>query len=112
MFKLLAVCALAAPLLALAEGGSLGDPTRPTALNEVVSTKVGDSGPRWRLQSTRVSAERRVAVINGKTLRVGDVVDGATLVDIRSNGVSLHFGRGRVELPLVPQTAQIRKGEK
>lgn len=105
---LLGVLLLPLPLMAVE--GAFGDPTRPTSLHESTGVKSKDAGPKWRLHSTRVASNQRTAVINGRSLSVGDSIDGATVADIRSDGVSLHVGGRRVELPLVPQAAQIRKG--
>lgn len=106
-----ALCALLASGLAFAQGGSLGDPTRPTALNEAPPVRrAGPAEPRWTLHSTLVAPGRQLAVINGRPVRVGDVVEGATVVDIRRDGVTLDNKQGRMELPLHPQTQPIRKG--
>lgn len=94
-----------------AESGALGDPTRPTALHEVrAQDRAAVKGPRWQLQSTLVAADRRVAVINGRQLRVGESVDGATVVDIRADGVTLQVDRRRMDLRLHPQSTSIRNG--
>lgn len=104
---LLAALLLPQPLWAV--DGAFGDPTRPSSLHDSSSVKVREAGPRWRLQSIRVASDRRTAVINERSVGVGETVDGATVTAIRSDGVSLQAGGQRVELPLVPQAAQIRK---
>lgn len=107
----LAAVAMLVAVRAWAEGGALGDPTRPTALNEVtVQDRAVSRAPRWRLQSTLVAADRRIAVINGRQLRLGESVDGATVVDIRAEGVTLQVDRLLMDLRLHPQSASIRKG--
>ena len=97
---LLALVLLGAAGLAPAQ--QLGDPTRPTALDE---PQAGDAavraGPRWRLQSTLVADNRRLAVINGRTVAPGDRIDGATVRDVRQEGVTLEVDGRRVELRML-----------
>jgi MSHA biogenesis protein MshK len=76
-----------------------GDPTRPTSLSEPEAARVVQ-GPRWRLQSTLVADNRRVAVINGRTVAQGERVDGAQLVEVRSDGVTLEEDGQRFQLRL------------
>ncbi|MEX1081888.1 MAG: hypothetical protein WD382_04935 [Halofilum sp. (in: g-proteobacteria)] len=48
----------------------------------------------WQLASTLVSGDRRVARINGQSVRPGDTVGGATVLAIESGRVRLDY-RGR-----------------
>lgn len=117
MFRLLILAASASALLgawtARAEGAAVGDPTRPTALNQAPAPdRTRAEGPRWKLQSTVIAPDRQLAVINGKQLRTGDRVDGATVLEIRSDGVTLQVDLRRMELRLVPQAVSIREGAK
>lgn len=97
---------LAAALLALAGAAGaqqgLGDPTRPTSLAEPEPVaRTAQSGPRWRLQSTLVAEERRLAIINGRTVGPGDRVDGATVREVRRDGVTLEVDGRRIELRML-----------
>lgn len=86
----------------LGHAQQLGDPTRPTALDEPEAAgAVAKAGPRWRLQSTLVADHRRLAVINGRTLAPGDRIDGATVRDVRQDGVTLEVDGRRVELRML-----------
>lgn len=97
---LLALAVLAAAGLAQAQ--QLGDPTRPTALDEPEAAgQAVKAGPRWRLQSTLVADNRRLAVINGRTVTSGDRIDGATVRDVRQDGVTLEVDGRRVELRML-----------
>jgi MSHA biogenesis protein MshK len=97
---LLALLLLGAAGLAPAQ--QLGDPTRPTALDEPAAAEAaGKAGPRWRLQSTLVADNRRLAVINGRTVAPGDRIDGATVRDVRQEGVTLEVDGRRVELRML-----------
>lgn len=106
--SLLTLCALA--FGASAQDG-LRDPTQPTALNERAraSTSSVVAGPRWRLQSTLIADDRRLAVINGKTLRVGDAVDRATLIEVRAEGVTLEYERVRMDILLLPASVRVKR---
>lgn len=89
----------------------LRDPTQPTALNERARAPTSPvvAGPRWRLQSTLIAEDRRLAVINGKTLRVGDAVDSATLVEVRADGVTLEYERVRMDILLLPASVRVKR---
>lgn len=47
-----------------------------------------------RLQAIKSERGRRAAVINGKVVRVGDAVDGATVTGIAANSVVI-FAEGK-----------------
>jgi MSHA biogenesis protein MshK len=96
---------LGAAGLARAQDAGLRDPTRPPA---VLAAPVGTPGQDGvpgepQLQSILVSLRpggRRVAVIDGKTLRQGDRIDGALVETIRPTEVVLRKGKQRQILKL------------
>jgi len=88
---------------------ALGDPTRPTSLAEPEPARPAESGPRWRLQSTLVADTRRLAVINGRTVAQGERIDGATLREVRQEGVTLEIEGRRVELRVLQGTADVKR---
>lgn len=92
------VLAVAAP--ASAADMAFPDPTRPLAY---------EGGGELVLQTTIVSAHRRVAVINGRTLRVGDKIAGATVTEIRPFEVVLASGQRTRVLRAVPVTKPLNK---
>lgn len=105
-------------LLALAAtqvvaGEELGDPTRPTALVEPLSAPAvgapASAGPRWHLGSTVVSEARQIAVINGRTLRRGDRIEKATLLEIFKDRVVLDYEGRRMTVRLRPETVQVKR---
>lgn len=105
---------LAAALLAVAGGAfaqqGLGDPTRPTSLAEPEPVaRAVESGPRWRLQSTLVADSRRLAVINGRTVAQGERIDGATLREVRQEGVTLDIDGRQVELRILPGSVGVKR---
>lgn len=105
---LLWMLAIAPATLAWAEPG-LGDPTQPTALSEPGSEQRAAALPRWRLQSTLIADDRKVAVINGRALAQGERIEGATLLEIRSDGVTLQQDGQKLDLRL-PGKVDVRSG--
>ena len=96
--------------LALAPGlarAQLADPTRPPPEAQVVAGAQAApvrSGPQ--LQSVlNGNHGRQVAVIDGQALRVGDKINGATLVQIGKDQVVLQHGRVRQVLKLYPDAS-------
>ena len=108
MSRLVAAALLVVPALAAAQGG-LGDPTRPTSLSEPDSVLAAVQGPRWRLQSTLVADTRRLAVINGRTVAQGGRIDGATVVEVRRDGVTLDHEGQRIVLHLLPGSLDVKR---
>jgi MSHA biogenesis protein MshK len=95
------LCALAmAPASGQALAQALSDPTRPPALGDAA----GEAAPAaaFRLQSVLISRGRRIAVIDGRTVVVGDKVGDATLAAIAETEVSLKRGEERETLKLYP----------
>ncbi|WP_259057514.1 general secretion pathway protein GspB [Methylohalomonas lacus] len=92
------------PTFAAAE--SLPDPTRPfgydTSPIEIVEE---DELPReqvnWRLSGIRISPDDRSAILNGRLLREGEMVDGAELVEIRPASVLIDFDNKRIRVDLL-----------
>jgi len=80
------------------EKPAMRDPLRPpdyggaTGASEQQQARFDASA--WQLASTLVSRERRSAIINGRNVREGARVGGATVVEIRSGRVTLDY-RGR-----------------
>lgn len=100
-------------LLALTCGASgparaqLADPTRPPPEAQLVAGAQAApvrSGPQ--LQSVlNGNHGRQVAVIDGQALRVGDKINGATLVQVGKDQVVLQHGRVRQVLKLYPDAS-------
>lgn len=73
---------LAGPVIAL------DDPTRPPGY-ALPSSKGGASGPFWHVSAIRIAAKNKSAIVNGRTVSVGNRVDGATVIDIEPTEVTL-----------------------
>jgi MSHA biogenesis protein MshK len=79
----------------------LADPTRPA--DATGAAREGSSGPSGpALQSVLISPHRRIAIVNGKTLKLGDKVGKARLVSITETEVVLQNGKDRQILKLYP----------
>ena len=76
---------------------TLPDPTRPVAVGE--SENVRNRG----LTSIRINARQRTAVIDGRTVSVGDAVSGGVVQDIRPDEVLIRRGDKVSTLRLMPE---------
>jgi len=85
--------ALFLPAMVMAAQHERRDPLRPPGEIGAVSEPSFDASA-WQLFSTLVADGRRVAIINDRTVRVGDRVEGARVVAIESGRVELDY-RGR-----------------
>lgn len=78
----------------------LPDPTRPPLSSGAVVHRKGP--PRkWQLTSLLISPERKVAVINGQVVRVGDSINGARLVSIEPGRALLQHAGQNIRLELI-----------
>ncbi|MGV7207479.1 MSHA biogenesis protein MshK [Oxalobacteraceae bacterium A2-2] len=105
--RLLAACLLVCAVQAGAQAQGLADPTRPPpeALRQAgaADAEAPVAGPR--LQSVLVGeGGRRVAVIDGQTVRLGEKYQGAVLVEVGKNKVVLQRGAAKQVLTLYPET--------
>lgn len=82
-------CAAGAPL----EGA---DPMRPPGAPAAGTSRA----PSWTLSSTLVGDGRRLAVVNGRLVGVGDRVDGARVIDIDPRRVRLAVDGRAFDVPL------------
>jgi MSHA biogenesis protein MshK len=99
---------LAGALLALAPGAfaQLSDPTRPPDAAPVQGSAASAGAARPQLQSVLISNQsggRRLAVIDGRSVRAGDKVGGAVVVGIGEASVTLRRGKTLETLRLYPK---------
>jgi len=78
--------------------GGLGDPMQPPAFLRAAGPTAGQSAPAparaaMVLQSTLMSRGRRIAMIDGKSLSVGDRIGAARIVAIGPASVTLREGQ-------------------
>ena len=102
---MIAAIALLAP--SVVHSQTLNDPTRPPP--SVLAAQKGsigvppaggtgaeaDSAPRVQMLS--IGPSRKYAVISGRVVRVGGMIDGAKLVEVRPNAVVLQSAEGARE---------------
>ena len=91
---------------AQADMGDLPDPTRPHRAST-------GGAPPSGVQSILISPQRKVAVVHGRTVTVGDRVGDAVVTDIRPYEVILNRGGRESHLRLVPRMDKTgREGNK
>jgi hypothetical protein len=78
---------------------NIPDPTRPSGWHDGGGSTVNQG---LVLQGTTISASRRIAVINGQRLAVGDRVQGATVVEVLPFQVRLQRAGRDITLRLTP----------
>ena len=109
-FAALASLALASAVQA--QTGAMPDPTRPPGSLSVPGARVGEAGvpgAQPQVQSILISLRaggRRVAVIDGKTVRQGQRIGGAVVESIHATQVVLRRGNQRQVLKLFRPAAR------
>lgn len=93
----------------------LPDPTRPPIEIGASSGQSGrgeasggDAAQRG-LQSVIISPNRRAAIINGKTVELGEKYNDAQLTEVTENGVVLSGAQGKQRLLLMFPAVKIKK---
>jgi MSHA biogenesis protein MshK len=102
MRKIFPAClasALAALSLSIAHAQVLVDPTRPPMS---VGRPSEEAPPATQLQSILISGRRRVAVINGNTVALGEMIGEARVVKITETEVVLKTGEETEVLKMYP----------
>jgi MSHA biogenesis protein MshK len=105
------LCAIALTAISgMASAQNMTDPTRPPNEPAPSGAPAGPVGAAAavsaspELQGILLSAQRRVAVIDGKTLRVGERLGDATLVALSETSATLKRGERLETLRLLPAT--------
>jgi MSHA biogenesis protein MshK len=97
-------------MLALAaRAADLSDPTRPEIA--AASPAAPAAASRFELRAVLIGKGRRVAVINGRALGVGDTVDGAEVLSIDAGRVRIRTPDGERELALADAVNVTPAGE-
>jgi len=97
-------------LLAVPAVGQVADPTEPPAIVRKAMERPGTAAGAEpepvvaapRLQSVLISSKRRIAVIDGETVRIGQRHRGAVVASIEPTRVVLVRGKNREVLKLYP----------
>jgi len=99
------VALLFGPLLASGQE-LLRDPTRPHSAKSVATTTTatgtatGVTG--FSVTAIFTSEKRRIAVVNGQRVGEGDLVDGATVVEILADALRLNFQGKAITTRVLP----------
>lgn len=96
------VCARCLSMAEPAAGQGMPDPTRPPSIVSEPERDQGSAAAAPQLQSVLISPTRRVATIDGRTVRVGDMVGDARVARILENEVILSRGQEQQVLKLFP----------
>ena len=84
-------------------GEVLSDPTQPPGVQLSGKNAGIKSAPRWVLSSTLIAPARRLATINGKTVGVGDQINGARVLAIEPARVALRKSGKQFVVTLSPR---------
>lgn len=104
MRTLVLIIMLAITATPAAAASELRDPTRPPSTAEVAAwfgqgSRAQASAP-FRLQSILLSPQRRIAIIDGKRLHLGDTIDSAEVRRIEPGRVLLERDGEQIELTI------------
>jgi len=84
----------------------LRDPTRPSSAKLVATTATGTgmatTETGFRVTAIFTSEKRRIAVVNGQRVGEGDLVDGATVVEILADALRLNFQGKAITTRVLP----------
>jgi MSHA biogenesis protein MshK len=101
-------CALLILGLTMSGGANaLQDPTRPADPGAYFDGAGKHSNGGWSLQSILSSPERRIAIINGTSVREGDRIGNARVVRIQAKKVLLKSGGRTLTLRLLPESIKV-----
>jgi MSHA biogenesis protein MshK len=95
-----------------ARAETLVDPTRPPAQNNSIATPIASqvvSSPPSGLQSILISRTRRAAIIDGKTIALGQLYGESRLVEVNESSVVVMDSHGRRVLKLFPEVSLVKK---
>jgi MSHA biogenesis protein MshK len=98
------------PYLAQAQAQALSDPMRPPAFAAPAGAGESSSSADLVLQSTLLSNGRRIAMIDGKPMKVGDRIGSARIISIDPGTVTLREANKTRVLRLVPGVEETSPG--
>lgn len=83
-------------------GAMLPDPTRPYAFATTVQAEaLPTEGVQWRLSGIRIREGEKSAILNGKLVRAGDSLAGATILEINPADVVLVQDTQRIVVKMI-----------
>jgi len=97
---------------AAASAETLRDPTRPPAGYEVPGQNGQTEVAMPRISGVRIGKAGRLVMLDGKAAKVGDVVGGYEVIDIKRDKVRLRRNGAEMDVPLLPNVQkEKRKGQ-
>ena len=87
------------------------DPTRPPDAYLNREPQSAANTKSLTLNAIIISKSQRVAVIDGKTMKVGDTIQNKKIIKIESDHVDLQDGNFQISLPLFSQDVIHTKGK-
>lgn len=87
------------------------DPTRPPDAYLNRESQSTTNTKSLTLNAIVISKSRRVAIIDGKTVKVGDTIQNKKVIKIESDHVYLEDGNLQIDLPLFSQDVINTKGK-
>ncbi len=85
----------------------LGDPTRPPDVSTVAVESPESGDAPFRVSTILIAPGRKVAIVNGSRVEVGDKVGGATVSEINAQAVLLELGGEEIELRISGQPVKV-----
>ncbi len=104
--RIFLLCGLMVSMLS-AQAGKLDDPMRPPGYLRAGTSNAPKLKKGWQLSAIRIDANRRFAIINGRTLETGEWVNKARVVEILPQKVRLKNTQGEFSVRLVK--TQVKK---
>jgi len=91
----------------MVSAAQLQDPTRPPDFRQSLDRPLQQTPDKgWTLSSILISPQRRVAIINGSSVMVGDAVGSGKVLSINASEVIIEQGVAKITLTLLPKTFQ------
>lgn len=85
----------------------LGDPTRPPDVSTVAVESPESGDAPFRVSTILIAPGRKVAIVNGSRVEVGDEVGGATVSEINAQAVLLEMTGEEFELRISGQPVKV-----
>lgn len=96
------LCGFGMITLRFTQAKTLHDPTRPPVTQISTTQQNKNNTLQWQLSAILISAERRIATINGIIVRQGELIQGAKVLDIQAVTVTLKKQNKDIRLYLFP----------
>ncbi len=107
VWLLLILLLLTSVTIQLTQAEVLDDPMRPPGYALAGAGKKASVRKGWHLSAIRIDANRRFAIINGRTLEVGTWVNRAQVLEILPQRVRLKGPQGLFSIKLIK--TQVKK---